>query len=157
MRLLTVLFILQAIFAVGSDARSLRDGGGCAQLYVAEEGETLQTISVKCDDLFILDDNPHIVDSDDIGPGTVLHLVNDLRNRNLCLSISSFADVNVLDVYDACERNHLYQLISYVAYEWALPYHEISAEQIIQLEDSVLKVCENKEPHQNMVIVEQFV
>ncbi|URE27299.1 hypothetical protein MUK42_17777 [Musa troglodytarum] len=74
MRLLTVLFILQAIFAVGSDARSLRDGGGCAQLYVAEEGETLQTISVKCDDLFILDDNPHIVDSDDIGPGTVLFI-----------------------------------------------------------------------------------
>ncbi|RWW06022.1 hypothetical protein GW17_00030673 [Ensete ventricosum] len=70
MRLLAVLFILQAIFAVGSDARRLRDGGGCAELYVAEEGDTLQTISVKCDDLFILDDNPHIVDSDDIGQGT---------------------------------------------------------------------------------------
>ncbi|CAA6667802.1 unnamed protein product [Spirodela intermedia] len=44
------------------------------ELYVAEEGETLQTISVKCDADFILDDNPHIQDTDDVGPGTVLFI-----------------------------------------------------------------------------------
>ncbi|WOL03659.1 hypothetical protein Cni_G12379 [Canna indica] len=76
MRLLTVLCILQAIFTIpGTAARQLRnESGGCDELYVAKEGETLQTISVKCNNIFILDDNPQINDTDDIGPGTVLFM-----------------------------------------------------------------------------------
>ncbi|KAK1266260.1 hypothetical protein QJS04_geneDACA015504 [Acorus gramineus] len=56
-------------------ARRLRDGGGggpCEEIYVVKKGETLQTISVKCETIMILDDNPQIQDTDDIGPGTVL-------------------------------------------------------------------------------------
>ncbi|KAG0503109.1 hypothetical protein HPP92_003181 [Vanilla planifolia] len=43
---------------------------GGEEIYVVREGETLQTISVKCNCLSILDDNPQILDSDDLGPGT---------------------------------------------------------------------------------------
>ncbi|MQL71170.1 hypothetical protein Taro_003444 [Colocasia esculenta] len=44
----------------------------CDEVYVAKEGETLQTIAVKCDAPFVLDDNPQIQDDNDVGPGTVL-------------------------------------------------------------------------------------
>ena len=73
MRSLAILFIFQAIFTISGDGRHLRSGQ-CNELYVAKEGETLQTISVKCDAIHILDDNPHISDTDDIGPGTVLFI-----------------------------------------------------------------------------------
>lgn len=79
--LLVLCMVLCA--AAAAHARSLRpplggaDGGGggrCEEVYVAEEGETLQTISVKCDAIFILEDNPQIQDTDDVGPGTVLFI-----------------------------------------------------------------------------------
>ncbi|URE12450.1 hypothetical protein MUK42_15479 [Musa troglodytarum] len=73
-RLLPALFILQAIFVATGDARCLREHSQCDEFYVAEEGETLQTISVKCNNIFILEDNPQINDTDDIGPGTVLYM-----------------------------------------------------------------------------------
>ncbi|WOK96606.1 hypothetical protein Cni_G05313 [Canna indica] len=76
-RLLAFLLLLEAIFFVvsGGGARLSRDGGSrCEELYVAEEGETLQTISVKCNNVFILEDNPQINDTDDVGPGTVLYM-----------------------------------------------------------------------------------
>ncbi|CAL9055733.1 unnamed protein product, partial [Musa banksii] len=74
-RLLPALFILQAIFvATTGDARYLREHSRCDEFYAAEEGETLQTISVKCNNIFILEDNPQINDTDDIGPGTVLYM-----------------------------------------------------------------------------------
>uniref|UniRef100_A0A3Q7J825 Reverse transcriptase Ty1/copia-type domain-containing protein n=1 Tax=Solanum lycopersicum TaxID=4081 RepID=A0A3Q7J825_SOLLC len=41
----------------------------CDEIYVVGEGETLQTISEKCGDLFILVENTHINDDDDIYPG----------------------------------------------------------------------------------------
>lgn len=74
-----ILLVLQAIVVVcfaffSVDASRLKKHGRCNELYVAEEGETLQTISVKCNNIFILDDNPHIGDTDDIGPGTVLYM-----------------------------------------------------------------------------------
>lgn len=74
--LLSVLLVSHAAFLIsGGDARQLRaDDGLCDEFYVAEEGETLQTISVKCNNIFILEDNPQINDTDDIGPGTVLYM-----------------------------------------------------------------------------------
>ncbi|KAL3521488.1 hypothetical protein ACH5RR_019637 [Cinchona calisaya] len=44
----------------------------CDELYVVSEGETLHSISAKCDDPFILERNPHIYDPDDVFPGLVL-------------------------------------------------------------------------------------
>ncbi|KAK1289676.1 hypothetical protein QJS10_CPB18g00422 [Acorus calamus] len=74
-RFLVLLIACLLVFGVSAEgARRLSDGGGgrCNEIYVVKEGETLQTISVKCDTIMILDDNPQIQDTDDIGPGTVL-------------------------------------------------------------------------------------
>ncbi|KAG0498887.1 hypothetical protein HPP92_003184 [Vanilla planifolia] len=70
------VFLLVSAAVCGIEAsRPLRSGDGrCEEIYVVREGETLQTISVKCNCLSILDDNPQILDSDDLGPGTVLFL-----------------------------------------------------------------------------------
>ncbi|KAJ0969314.1 hypothetical protein J5N97_022191 [Dioscorea zingiberensis] len=70
-RVLFMMFILSVMFAVSVNGRNFKRGR-CDEVYVAEEGETLQTISVKCNSVRILDDNPQIMDTDDIGQGTVL-------------------------------------------------------------------------------------
>ncbi|OAY86007.1 hypothetical protein ACMD2_22348 [Ananas comosus] len=40
----------------------------CDEIYVVGEGETLHSISDKCGDAFILEENPHIQDPDDVFP-----------------------------------------------------------------------------------------
>ncbi|KAE8690551.1 transcription initiation factor TFIID subunit 12-like [Hibiscus syriacus] len=44
----------------------------CDEIYVVGEGETLQTISEKCGDPFIVEHNPHIHDPDDVFPGLLI-------------------------------------------------------------------------------------
>ncbi|KAJ8754257.1 hypothetical protein K2173_002157 [Erythroxylum novogranatense] len=44
----------------------------CDEIYVVRDGETLQTISEKCGDPFIVEENPHIHDPDDVFPGLVI-------------------------------------------------------------------------------------
>ena len=44
----------------------------CDEIYVVSEGETLHSISDKCDDPFIVERNPHIHDPDDVFPGLVI-------------------------------------------------------------------------------------
>ncbi|KAK1304162.1 hypothetical protein QJS10_CPB11g00601 [Acorus calamus] len=61
------------------EAGNLRGGafnGGrpCDEIYVVEEGETLHTISDKCGDPFIVEENPHIQDPDDVFPGLVIKI-----------------------------------------------------------------------------------
>ncbi|CAA0842631.1 peptidoglycan-binding LysM domain-containing protein [Striga hermonthica] len=46
----------------------------CDEIYVVREGETLQTISEKCDDPFIVERNPHVHDPDDVFPGLVIKI-----------------------------------------------------------------------------------
>ncbi|KAH0469877.1 hypothetical protein IEQ34_001435 [Dendrobium chrysotoxum] len=72
----TVLALLLLLsILVGMEGRSLLGRERrCDEIYVVKQGETLQTISVDCNTLSILDDNPQIVDTDDIGPGTVLYI-----------------------------------------------------------------------------------
>ncbi|GLJ55986.1 hypothetical protein SUGI_1201920 [Cryptomeria japonica] len=48
----------------------------CEEIYTVEEGETLQTISEKCNAPFILMDNPHIQDTDDLSQGLVLKITS---------------------------------------------------------------------------------
>ncbi|CAN4092383.1 unnamed protein product [Withania somnifera] len=81
-----VLLLLSAILmkCTFSEARNLKEdyqqqlGSSklCDEIYVVQEGETLQTISNKCDDLFILVENTHINDDDDIYPGLVLKITS---------------------------------------------------------------------------------
>ncbi|MED6207167.1 hypothetical protein PIB30_033361, partial [Stylosanthes scabra] len=41
----------------------------CKEIYVVGEGETIHTISDKCSDPFIVENNPHIHDPNDLFPG----------------------------------------------------------------------------------------
>lgn len=55
----------------------------CDEIYVVGEAETLQTISEKCGDPFIVERNPHIHDPDDVFPGLVLMIVTPpLRSQS---------------------------------------------------------------------------
>ncbi|KAG5009275.1 hypothetical protein AAZX31_07G075800 [Glycine max] len=51
----------------------------CEEIYVVGEGETLHTISDKCGDPFIVENNPHIHDPDDVFPGLVIKITPSLR------------------------------------------------------------------------------
>ncbi|XAR71757.1 hypothetical protein NMG60_11018165 [Bertholletia excelsa] len=46
----------------------------CDEIYVVGEGETLHTIGDKCGDPFIVEQNPHIHDPDDVFPGLVIKI-----------------------------------------------------------------------------------
>ncbi|KAK1264055.1 hypothetical protein QJS04_geneDACA008449 [Acorus gramineus] len=46
----------------------------CDEIYVVGEGETLHTISDKCGAPFIVEENPHIQDPDDVYPGLVIKI-----------------------------------------------------------------------------------
>ncbi|KAL8240867.1 hypothetical protein R6Q59_014222 [Mikania micrantha] len=46
----------------------------CDEIYVVGEGETLHTIGDKCGDPFIVEENPHIHDPDDVFPGLVIKI-----------------------------------------------------------------------------------
>ncbi|KAI4356868.1 hypothetical protein L6164_000854 [Bauhinia variegata] len=46
----------------------------CDEIYVVGEGETLHTISDKCGDPYIVENNPHIHDPDDVFPGLVIKI-----------------------------------------------------------------------------------
>ncbi|XP_017976703.1 PREDICTED: uncharacterized protein LOC108662080 [Theobroma cacao] len=52
----------------------------CDEIYVVREGETLQTISEKCGDPYIVEENPHIHDPDDVFPGLVIK-ITPFKNR----------------------------------------------------------------------------
>ncbi|KAL3649513.1 hypothetical protein CASFOL_005916 [Castilleja foliolosa] len=54
----------------------------CDEIYVVGEGETLHTISEKCDDPFIVERNPHIHDPDDVFPGLVINITPFSSSRN---------------------------------------------------------------------------
>ncbi|CAO2839363.1 unnamed protein product [Amaranthus hypochondriacus] len=52
----------------------------CEEIYVVKEGESVHTISEKCGDPFILEENPHINDPDDVFPGLIIK-ITPFRNR----------------------------------------------------------------------------
>ncbi|KAJ3680053.1 hypothetical protein LUZ60_016331 [Juncus effusus] len=52
----------------------------CDELYVVTEGETLHSISDKCHDPFILEENPHIHDPDDVFPGLVIKITQTSKS-----------------------------------------------------------------------------
>ncbi|CAN0891643.1 hypothetical protein LINGRAHAP2_LOCUS17101 [Linum grandiflorum] len=61
------------ILATAATAAQLGDRA-CEEIYVVGEGETLNTISDKCGDPFIVEENPHIHDPDDVFPGLVIKI-----------------------------------------------------------------------------------
>ncbi|XP_021616645.1 uncharacterized protein LOC110617959 [Manihot esculenta] len=55
----------------------------CDEIYVVGEGETLHTISDKCGDPFIVEQNPHIHDPDDVFPGLVIKITPSMPRKLL--------------------------------------------------------------------------
>ncbi|KAI6674119.1 hypothetical protein NL676_002025 [Syzygium grande] len=72
-------------FVIGDEtlanANMINGDKPCDEVYVVRKGETLQTISAKCEDPFILENNPHIYDPDDVYPGLVL-MITPFRERS---------------------------------------------------------------------------
>ncbi|KAJ4727040.1 Peptidoglycan-binding LysM domain-containing family protein [Melia azedarach] len=60
----------------------LLDHRPCDEIYVVGEGKTLHTISDKCGDPFIVEQNPHIHDPDDVFPGLVIKITPPNSNSN---------------------------------------------------------------------------
>lgn len=54
----------------------------CEEIYVVEEGETLHSISDRCGDPYILEQNPHVHDPDDVFPGLVIKITPRPGRRN---------------------------------------------------------------------------
>lgn len=73
MKRFVVVLLLSYTVLMVSKANQFRRAW-CEEVYVVRDGETLQTISERCNAHFILVDNPHILDTDDVVPGTVLML-----------------------------------------------------------------------------------
>lgn len=67
-------------FVVRTQQKHINNNKLCDEIYVVREGETLQTISEKCGDPYIVEDNPHIHDPDDVFPGLVIK-ITPLRDR----------------------------------------------------------------------------
>ncbi|XP_060201219.1 uncharacterized protein LOC132629845 [Lycium barbarum] len=70
------LFIVQ----MQQQKMAMNENRPCDEIYVVREGETLQTISEKCGDPFIVEENPHIHDPDDVFPGLVIK-ITPFKNR----------------------------------------------------------------------------
>ncbi|KAK3039230.1 hypothetical protein RJ639_027934 [Escallonia herrerae] len=86
---LVVLILLSSV----RDTADREDGGAavrggqllhrpCDEIYVVGEGETLHTISDKCGDPFIVEQNPHIHDPDDVFPGLVIKITPSKPQRS---------------------------------------------------------------------------
>nr|GMD46231.1 GDSL esterase/lipase At5g03610-like [Ipomoea batatas] len=67
--------------AVERPSHAAATAGVCDEIYVVREGETLHTISDKCGDPFIVEENPHIHDPDDVFPGLVIK-ITPFKQRN---------------------------------------------------------------------------
>ncbi|PSS01379.1 Spore coat assembly protein like [Actinidia chinensis var. chinensis] len=67
-------------YVVGMIRKDMMTNRPCDEIYVVREGETLHTISEKCGDPFIVEENPHIHDPDDVFPGLVIK-ITPFQNR----------------------------------------------------------------------------
>ncbi|KAJ7971530.1 Peptidoglycan-binding LysM domain protein [Quillaja saponaria] len=87
---LVVLLVLSCCESSTSDFGTVRmlhknmnnNNRPCDEIYVVREGETLQTISEKCGDPYIVEENPHIHDPDDVFPGLVIKITPFVTNIN---------------------------------------------------------------------------
>lgn len=96
-----LVFLLMGLSSPSGGAYVGGGGGGrvataargreCSEIYVVREGETLHSISDKCDDPFILENNPHIQQHDDVSPGLVIKITNFTIRRSRKLLAWTFS------------------------------------------------------------------
>lgn len=80
----------------------------CDEIYVVREGETLQTITEKCGDPYIVDENPHIDDSDDVFPGLVIKITPFKQRQNNTELLDFFFPLSYLTVSLSSLQNKCY-------------------------------------------------
>ncbi|KAK1421412.1 hypothetical protein QVD17_23724 [Tagetes erecta] len=69
-----VLMVVLGSFTEDNSLINKSNPSACDEIYVVGEGETLHTISDKCGDPFIVEENPHIHDPDDVFPGLIIKI-----------------------------------------------------------------------------------
>lgn len=75
-----VLVVMMLMVQLGS---SNQLSGRCEEIYVVGEGETLHSISDKCQDPFIVEHNPQIVQDSDVYPGLVIMITPPISRKLL--------------------------------------------------------------------------
>ncbi|KAK1310782.1 hypothetical protein QJS10_CPA08g01523 [Acorus calamus] len=65
---------LAFMFCIVCDPTKDPNSGPCREMYIVKGGETLHSIADKCEDPFIIEDNPHVQDDADVYPGLVLKI-----------------------------------------------------------------------------------
>jgi len=77
-------FLFAVVFMTAlATARPIAEEHPCDEIYIVGEGETLQTISEKCNAPFILIDNPHIQDTDDVYEGVPLKITHEKTEEEI--------------------------------------------------------------------------
>ncbi|KAL8091773.1 hypothetical protein AgCh_034144 [Apium graveolens] len=76
----TVLVMMMMV-QLGSSNQLM--SGRCEEIYVVGEGETLHSISDKCQDPFIVEHNPQIVQDSDVYPGLVIRITPPISRKFL--------------------------------------------------------------------------
>ncbi|KAF0916206.1 hypothetical protein E2562_000798 [Oryza meyeriana var. granulata] len=71
----------QGAGAVGVVRGAALSARPCEEIYVVAEGETLHSISDRCGDPYILEQNPHVHDPDDVFPGLVIKITPSKPSR----------------------------------------------------------------------------
>lgn len=81
------VFIISVMVVIIVVASAEAESKPCDDIYIVKEGETLHTISAKCNDPFIVDHNPQIQDSDDVFPGLLIQITpTPINSRKLLFS-----------------------------------------------------------------------
>lgn len=77
---IVVVLVMMMMVQLGS---SNQLSGRCEEIYVVGEGETLHSISDKCQDPFIVEHNPQIVQDSDVYPGLVIRITPQISRKLL--------------------------------------------------------------------------
>ncbi|KAL2556016.1 Peptidoglycan-binding LysM domain-containing family protein [Forsythia ovata] len=104
----SLVIIILFLILVGSSSSLMRGNQlrdyPCEEIYVVREGETLHTISDKCSDPYIVEQNPQIHDSDDVFPGLVIKItpykhtkgnLQELEYRQCTVTVILFHKTNM--------------------------------------------------------------
>lgn len=81
MMVLVVMMMMMMMVQLGWSYQL--SGRSCEEIYVVGEGETLHSISDKCQDPFIVEHNPQIVQDSDVYAGLVIRITPPLSRKLL--------------------------------------------------------------------------
>ena len=81
--LLVLVVLMATAYTSPVHAGRLLRGCPCGETYMVHEGESLQSISQKCNDPFVVEGNPQL-ELEDVVPGQLLRVQCSQRKISLC-------------------------------------------------------------------------